>query len=940
MLKAADIRRMYLDFFVSRDHRLVPSAPLVPPDDPTLMFTSAGMVQFKALYSGRGELPYRRATTVQKCLRAGGKGSDLENVGKTLRHHTFFEMLGNFSFGDYFKRESIIWAWEFCTSPEGLNLPAERIWPTVYGKKGADGAWTVDEEARAVWLKETGNVNPVTLLDEKENFWGPAGETGACGPCSEIKFFMGSEVELQAYQALAARGEEGLAVIAHDIVEKGDLFLEIWNLVFPQFDQQPDGSRPPLRNRGIDTGMGLERTTTACQFMASGGAINTPYESDLLAPLVHAVASLTGLPYPRVKDESGAEAELAARGLEPAEVRLAMNAIADHARALTFTLAEGIVPSNEGRGYVLRRILRRAARFGKKLGLSEPFIWRLVEQVVATMGEAWPELRLHPDVVIKTIRGEEERFSRTLNQGSERLEELLAGIGEGGTLAGDDAYRLYETYGYPLDLTLETAEERGMAVDVAGYERALAEGKMRARASWKGGAGEARWIELLADLGDSGHSRFVGYERTEAPARVLAILRGDERAQRLEAGQSGIVVLDRTPFYAEAGGQIGDSGFLTGETHAPLLRVEDTQKTGAGHYLHLGEALDAIEVGQSVTARVDAERRAATMANHTATHLVQAALKREVGGHVTQQGSAVGPEGMRFDFTNPEPIGPEALRRIEAAVNEMVRRNLPVTTTEMDLEEARATGAIAPFGEKYGARVRVIAVGEGESATSREFCGGTHICATGQIGLFVITGESSVAAGVRRIEALTGARAYERVTRDRETLARLSRRLSSPAEQLEERLDALQEELKALRRQAEQARAEQVRAQAASAAGQAREIGGVRLVVQRADGADLAALAQAWDALRQKSAEATVGVFFGVAEGKVNMVVGATADVAPSRVDANSLIRAALAPLGGKGGGKPVLARGGAPAGDSIEAWAAELSELIERALTASATKG
>ncbi|MCE5231565.1 alanine--tRNA ligase [bacterium] len=953
MLTAAEIRKLYVQFFVERDHRHVSSAPLVPPDDPTLMFTSAGMVQFKALYSGQVPLPYTRATTVQKCLRAGGKGSDLENVGKTLRHHTFFEMLGNFSFGDYFKREAITWAWEFCTGKKWLGLPADRIWPTIYGKK-KNGDMIVDEEAREIWAKETGNVNPITLLDEKENFWGPAGETGACGPCSEIKFFIGTDEELKYYHDLAKKGDKAsLAEIARDIVDKGDLFLEIWNLVFPQYDQQLDGSRKPLKNRGIDTGMGLERTTTSVQFIQSGGKVMTPYESDLLAPMVDAVSEITGLPYPAVHAEKSVLTALEARGMKPAEVRLAMNAIADHARALTFTLAEGLVPSNEGRGYVLRRILRRAARFGKKLGLSDPFIWRLVKPVIDVMGEAYPELLKHPDIIEKTIRLEEERFNRTLNQGSQLLDELLADIEPGGTLKGDDAYRLYETYGYPIDLTVETAEERGISVDVEGYDLALAEGKSRARASWKGGSGEAKWAELLADLGNKSKTQFVGYDVTEDEARVLAIIRDGQRVERLEQGQSGIIVLDRTPFYAESGGQIGDTGQilavidpenppdpnlsaedaqskLVGE---PLMNVEDTQKTTNGYTMHFGEAIDAIEVGRHVFAQVDEARRLATVANHSATHLMQAALKKVVGAHIPQQGSFVGPEGLRFDFTNPEPATAAQLRRVEELVNEMIRKIAPVRTAEMDLEEARRTGAIAPFGEKYGARVRVITMGQGDEVISREFCGGTHARATGQIGLFVITGESSVASGVRRIEALTGAAAVERALNERDMLNSLSRRMSAPADQVEDRLVSMQDELKQLRRQVEEVRAEKVREQAASAAGEARVIGDVKLVVQRMDGADLNALAQAWDATRQKSAEKTVGVFCSVLDDKVNMVVGVTADIAPARLKAPDIIREALAPLGGKGGGKPQMARGGAANPDKLDAVLAALPAIVERQL-------
>ena len=965
MLTAADIRRMYIEFFVAREHRHVPSAPLVPPDDPTLMFTSAGMVQFKALYSGQGALPYRRATTAQKCLRAGGKGSDLENVGKTLRHHTFFEMLGNFSFGDYFKREAIGWAWEFCTDPKWLGLPAERIWPTVFGKKSETGEWLVDEEALGFW-GETGNVNLVTRLDEKENFWGPAGETGACGPCSEIKFFMGSEAELAQYRALgakAAAGDEAArATIANDIVEKGDLFLEIWNLVFPQYDQQMDGSRLPLRNRGIDTGLGLERTTTACQFLASGGKINTPYESDLLAPLVGVVSAIAKVPYitvagGRIDYDYDYDArrttheESGGNGLSEGEIRLAMNAIADHGRALTFTLAEGIVPSNEGRGYVMRRILRRAARFGKKLGISEPFIWRLVEPVIELMGEAYPELRNHPAVIVKTIRSEEERFNRTLNQGSEILEQMLAGLGEGSVLDGAEAYKLYETYGYPLDLTIESAEERGITVDMEGFNAAQAEAKGLARASWKGGAGAARWSELLAPLGTG--TEFAGYDRTGDEARVAAIIAGDRLVERLEEGQAGAIVLDRTPFYGEGGGQIGDTGelrlMIDPEVHPDpnmmteaagskligerAFRVEDTQKTANGFYLHLGEAEQAVEVGQHLYAAVDETRRRDIMSNHSATHLLQAALKQVIGSHVTQQGSFVGPDGLRFDFTNPEAVTPERLRRMEAIVNELVRRDLPVTTAEMDLEEARRTGAIAPFGEKYGARVRVITVGEEEERCSREFCGGTHVSSTGEVGLFLIVGESSVASGVRRIEALTGRGALARMAREREVVFNLARRLSAPAEQLEERVEALQEEIRALRRRVEEAKAEAARAQVSGSAAAAVEVGGIRLYSQRIDGADQNVLSQAWDALRQRSPERTVGVFCSVAEGRVSMVAGATADIAPARVSAADLLREALARLGGKGGGKPVLARGGGSDAGKVDEVLAGLPSLLEGVL-------
>jgi alanyl-tRNA synthetase len=929
MQSAATIRRKYVDFFVQHAHTHVSSAPLVPPDDPTLLFTTAGMVQFKSLYSGAVPLPYSRATTVQKCLRAGGKGSDLENVGKTLRHHTFFEMLGNFSFGDYFKRDAIVWAWDFCTNPAWLGLPGERIFPTVFGKPDGKGGWLVDDEAEAIWKNETGVPNGIVRLNEKENFWGPAGESGACGPCSEIKFFMGTEAELKEYQRLSHSSDPAdQAKLAYDIVELGDLFLEIWNLVFPQYDQQPDGSRLPLKNRGIDTGAGLERVTTAVNFWESQGKINSPYETDMMQPLVRIIAELAQLPYPALVGGEEAIATLTAKGLDPAVVRLAMNACADHARALTFCLSEGIVPSNEGRGYVLRRILRRAARFGKKIGISEPFLWRLVQPVVQLMGEVYPDIAGHPDMVEKTIRAEEERFNRTLNQGGERLEQLLAALKPGDTLSGEKAYLLFDTYGYPLDLTIEAAEEHGLAVDTAEYEKCLAEGKARARASWKGGAGAGKWVELLNQLTEKDKTEFLGYKTLNASGRVLALISGEQKVEQLEEGQAGVVVLDRTPFYAESGGQIGDQGVLTLGDETVFI-VEDTQKSDAGFVLHFGEARGAIALGTELKACVDAARRHATMANHSATHLMQGALKRIIGGHVTQQGSSVGPDGLRFDFTNPEPIGEARLHEIERLVNAQVVANLPVCTAEMSLEEARQTGAIAPFGEKYGSRVRVISMGADDSLFSREFCGGTHVSATGEIGLFVITSESSVASGIRRLEARTALGAWAQVAQERQLLAGLARRLSAPVEAIDTRIATLQDEIKTLRRQVEEARIEKTRAQMTQAAADSLAINGVQVIIQRLDGADANLLAQAWDSLKQKSAAATLGVFCGTAEGKVNLVVGVTDDIAGKRVKAGDVLNALAGLVGGKGGGRPNLARGGGSEPEKLDEALAQLPQLL-----------
>ncbi len=862
------------------------------------------MVQFKPYYSGLVTPPFRRAVSVQKCLRAGGKGSDLENVGRTLRHHTFFEMLGNFSFGDYFKRETIVWAWEFCTGAEGLGLPPERLWPTVFGRRDPAGGWTYDEEAEAAWKNQTGVVHPIVRLDETENFWGPAGGTGACGPCSEIKFFMGSDEELARYRELAGQGEKGLARLAQDLVNEGDLFLEIWNLVFPEFDHQPDGSRPPLKNRGIDTGAGLERVTTACQRVASDGRVLSPYETDLLLPIVERVADLAGVPYPRLAGGAAAERTLRGRGFAPAEVRLAINACADHARALTFALAEGAIPSNEGRGYVVRRILRRAARFGRKIGLEEPFLHELVEPIIEVMGETYPELKAHPNQIRRVIRLAEEQFSRTLHLGANLLEDLLEGRAAGRTLTGEEAYHLYDTHGFPLDLMIEMAEERGLSVDVEAFERRLAEARREARASWKG-AGAVDRGPLVEDLRAEGAiSRFLGYETLEAEGRVLALVRDDQRVEALEEGQAGLVVLDRTPFYAEGGGQVGDRGGLLAPEGSLLFAVEDTQKTDDGFVFHFGEAQGRLEVGQAVLARVEAARRWATMKNHSVTHLLQGALKRLVGPHVTQSGSYVGPDHLRFDFTHPEPLPAEALRRIEALVNEQIQNNLAVTWEEMPIEEARRTGAIAPFGEKYGARVRVVRMGE----FSTEFCGGTHVRRTGEIGPFVIASEGSVAAGIRRIEAWTGLEAVSRTGRDRSALDELARTLTAPRDRLAERAAGLMDELKALRREVDRLK----RKRAAGGEIPTVEIGDVLACVAWIEGADAKALREALDRLRSRHRGRKLVAVLGSGDNsRATLIIGATPELQGGPLQADRLVEH-LAPLfDGSGGGKALLAQAG-----------------------------
>lgn len=908
MITAAEIRQKYVDFFLSKGHRHVSSAPLVPPDDPTLLFTTAGMVQFKANYSGAVPLSYTRAVTVQKCLRAGGKGSDLENVGRTLRHHTFFEMLGNFSFGDYFKKEVIEWAWEFCTGKEWLNLPPERIWPTVFGKPDPTkpGEWIVDVDAENYWRTKTGVINPITRLPEAENFWGPAGSTGACGACSEIKFFMGSEEQLREYQKIAQSGEEGMKKIAHDIVEEGDLFLEIWNLVFPEYDQQPDGSRPTLKNRGIDTGAGLERVTTACQMIASGGKVWSPYETDLLAPIIAKVSEISGLPYPKKVGSEEAEGVLRVAGHNPEAVRLAMNACADHARALTFALSEGIVPSNEGRGYVIRRILRRAARFGKKIGIMEPFLFKMVEPVVEAMSGAYPELNSHPAQVAKTIRSEEERFNRTLHLGSEMLDGILSGRAKGQQVTGDEAFRLYDTYGFPLDLTIEIAEERGVGVDIDGFDKMSAESRKKAKATWKGGAG----IDLSAfvkDLKSEGRSsEFAGYTEFTTTGEIIAVIRDGKRVQTLEEGQTGILVLSRTPFYGEGGGQIGDRGVIRTTDQIELFQVEDTQKTDEGFVFHFGHAMSPVTVGWPIEAVVDEARRRATMRNHTATHLLQGALKRIIGGHVTQSGSFVGPENLRFDFTNPEALDEAKLRQIEFIVNQQVQRNIPVTTQVMDLETARSTGAIAPFGEKYGARVRVVKMGD----FSTEFCGGTHLSATGEVGPFIITSESSVAAGIRRIEARTGDGATTTIAHDRTILGKLARTLAVSSDEVEDRVATLQSEVKTLKREIE-------RIQAEKAAGAASELeiiklGEISVCAGWLNGLSVDQLRSTFDSLKSKHQnQKFVALLGSSADGKAMLIAGASPDLEGSPFEAGKLIKVLAPKFEGKGGGKVTFAQAG-----------------------------
>ncbi|MGF1572138.1 MAG: alanine--tRNA ligase [Sumerlaeia bacterium] len=899
MTTGNELRQQYLDFFASRagsEHRIVAPAPLVPPDDPTLMFTSAGMVQFKSLYSGAIDpLPYSRAASCQPCLRAGGKGSDLENVGKTLRHHTLFEMLGNFSFGDYFKREAIRWAWEFVT--EVMKLKTDRLFPTIF---------LDDPEAATIWAEETGAHYPPVRLGAKENFWGPAGETGACGPCSELCYFMGTDEELAEIKALFAKSEEdALKLLSERIENEGDLFLEIWNMVFPQFDQQRDGTRLTLKNRGIDTGAGLERMTTVMLWQQGKAA--TPYETDLLWPITTAAAQLVGVNYVRLLDDP-TRAHAAAR--------LGVNAIADHARALCFCLSEGITPGNIGRGYVIRRIQRRALRFASLLGQQEPFMEQLVDPVIEAMGNAYPQLKVQAEFVKKALRIEEASFLKTRNRGMKLLDEVIdsAKASGGGMLSGTEAFKLWDTYGFPKDMTKEIAEDEGLRFDEAGYNEALSEQKERSRDDWKGqqgGAAKERLEELEAQYGET---TFRGYKSTKLQgATVLALLTPEGLVEFAKEGDKISVILNATSFYAESGGQIGDTGVIVGQAGEKLFEVEDTQKTEKSLFLHHGVVAGrTLRVGDSVDCLVDEKKRLATRRNHSSTHLLQAALKKHVGSHTSQAGSFCGPEGLRFDFTHPEGIAQETLRKIQEEVNTFILRDEPIETEVLPLDEARSMGAIAPFGEKYGATVRVVEMGRGDQRVSLEFCGGIHLDRTSQAGHFRIVSEGSVAAGIRRIEAVTGEKAVALELEEQYGVVNpLQLALASKGTAVVERVEQLTARIKQLEKQLAQEKSKAATANLDQFVEQAIELNGNKIalaIVPELGANELRSLASA---LVQKLGPNGIAIAATESDDKKQFVV-ACGDSAKTSLPAGAVVNKVAAVFGGKGGGKPEMAQAGA----------------------------
>ena len=858
----ARIRSDFLEFFQGKGHTIVPSAPLVPGNDPTLLFTNSGMVQFKDVFLGAEKRSYVRAADVQRCLRAGGKHNDLDSVGYTARHHTFFEMLGNWSFGDYFKKDAIAWAWELLTGV--WKLPAERLLVTVYHN---------DDEAYALWRDMVGipEERIVRIGDNKgapyasDNFWQMA-DTGPCGPCTEIFYDHGPHI---------AGGPPG----SPD--EDGDRYIEIWNLVFMQFDRQPDGSLVPLPAPCVDTGMGLERLAAILQHVHSN------YEIDIFQALIRHAAELT-----------------ATANLENKSLRV----IADHIRASAFLIVDGVLPSNEGRGYVLRRIIRRALRHGWMLGVRQPFFHQLVGTLCEQMGQAYPELPAARELVERALKAEEERFAETLDAGMKIFEDVAARAA-GGVIPGADAFRLYDTYGFPLDLTADIARERGLGVDNAGFDAAMEQQRETARAAGKFGGGVQLPAELVATLQPTG---FLGYDSLAAEGlKVVALLRDGRAVDAASAGEEVIVITDRTPFYAESGGQVGDTGVL----EAPQVRIEvaDTRKFAGQFHGHLGRVAEgALKVGDMLSGTVDGARRAAIVLNHSATHLLHAALREVLGTHVQQKGSLVAPDRLRFDFSHFQPMSAGELAEVERRVNAQVRANHEGEVRHMGMQEALDFGAMALFGEKYGENVRVLRFGP----TSTELCGGTHAARTGDIGLFKLVSEGGVSAGVRRIEAVTGQGALDHVASGEQRLDEVATALGGSRGDVADKARALAERIRRLEREIESFKAKAASGAAADLAASAVEVGGIKVLAARLEGLDAKDLREAVDRLKQQLVD-TVVVLAGTQDGKAALVAGVNG-AATGKVKAGELLAHVAGRIGGKGGGRPDLAQGGGEDGPAL----------------------
>lgn len=870
----AEIRQAFLDFFHSKGHQVVASSSLVPHNDPTLLFTNAGMNQFKDVFLGLDKRNYSRATTAQRCVRAGGKHNDLENVGYTARHHTFFEMLGNFSFGDYFKQDAIKYAWELLTGENWFALPKEKLWVTVY---------ETDDEAFDIWANEVGvpRERIIRIGDNKgapfasDNFW-QMGDTGPCGPCTEIFFDHGDHIW---------GGPPGSPE------EDGDRYIEIWNIVFMQFNRQADGTMEPLPKPSVDTGMGLERIAAVLQH------VNSNYDIDLFRDLIASVAKVTG-----------------ATDLTNKSLRV----IADHIRSCAFLIADGVIPSNENRGYVLRRIIRRAIRHGNMLGAKDTFFWKLVAPLIAVMGSAGEELKQQQAQVEQVLKTEEEQFARTLERGLALLDEELSKL-KGDTLDGETAFRLYDTYGFPVDLTADVCRERNIKVDEAGFEAAMEEQRRRARESSGFGADYNAMIRV------DGVSEFKGYDHLELNGKVTALFIDGKAVDSVSAGQEAVVILDQTPFYAESGGQVGDKGELKGAGFS--FAVSDTQKYGQA-IGHIGKvASGSLKVGDAVQADVDEARRQRIRLNHSATHLMHAALRQVLGTQVAQKGSLVNDKALRFDFSHFEAMKPEEIRAVEDLVNAQIRRNLAIETNIMDIDAARASGAMALFGEKYDDRVRVLQMGD----FSTELCGGTHAARTGDIGLFRITSESGTAAGVRRIEAVTGEGAIAMLHAQSDQLSDIAQLLKGDSHNLGEKVRAALERTRQLEKELQQLKEQAAAQESANLSSKAEEINGVKLLVSELAGVEPKMLRTMVDDLKNQLGS-TVVVLATVADGKVSLIAGVSKDVT-DRVKAGELVGMVAQQVGGKGGGRPDMAQAGGTDASALPAALASVKGWVSAKL-------
>lgn len=886
MLTAKEIRRRYLEFFKERGHTVVASGPLIPPNDPTLLFTNAGMVQFKKCFTGEEDRGYHRATTAQVCLRVSGKHNDLENVGRTARHHTLFEMLGNFSFGDYFKKDAITWAWDFCTKE--LKLPADKLWVTVYKD---------DDEAADLWHQIAGlPYERIVRMGKKDNFW-TMGDTGPCGPCSEIYIDQGED--------MACGPNCGIGKC------DCDRFLEIWNLVFTQFEQMPDGTQKPLAKPNIDTGMGLERIAAVCQGKRSN------FDCDLFQSIIQYAAQCAGVTYSFSAPDTN-------------DVDTALRVIADHSRAAAFLISGGTLPSNESRGYVLRRLIRRALRFSTLIGVHEPFLYKVVGKVIEIMGDDFPELRENADFIRRVVHQEEVRFSQTLDKGLRLLENEMAecrskNITE---IPGSFCFLLSDTYGFPLDIVTDVAGKQGFTVDVKGFDSLMAEQRARARESQKkvGLLGQSTGPNIFQQLTDDGiESVFTGYSELTSQGRIIALLDSEGvPCEELPQGSKGFVVTNRTPFYGESGGQKGDTGTMTDEEN--VANVTDTIKPNPALYVHAVEVTKgSLCIDREVTLAVNRERRMAMARNHSATHLLQAALRKVLGSHVKQAGSLVDPDHLRFDFSHIQAMTPDEIAAVEREVNAAILADMPVTTEVMDHDEAMKTGAMALFSEKYGAKVRVVTMGGDDGVFSRELCGGTHLSRTGQAGSFYITSESGVAAGVRRIEAVTGMKAYELACAERARITELAHLLKARPEQLEERVEGMAAKTKKLEKASEKASAASV--SGADIASSAETVGSVRFACARLEGVSIKAMRSLMDDIRSRMPSG-VAALFSEEGGKANIIVYVSKDL-HDRFTAPSLIKQVAPLCGGSGGGRPDMAQAGGTNPAGIGEAMARLKELL-----------